>query len=68
MRHLAAGLWWCLVGLAAADEPPQPYTPEPSYDAAPHLLGTVDGFRQRLADAGVTVLADLPVYDTRRSI
>ena len=55
---LAAVFGWCLVGLAAAEEPPQPYVEEPSYAMAPHLLGTPDGFRARLADAGVTVLAD----------
>ncbi len=58
LRCLAAGLWWCLVGLAAAGEPPQPYVEEPAYELAPHLLGDADGFRGRLADAGVTVLAD----------
>ena len=58
IRCLAAGLCWWLVGLAAADEPPQPYVEEPSYELAPHLLGSTDGFRERLADAGVTILAD----------
>ena len=58
MRHLAVGLWWCLVGLAAADEPPQPYVEEPSYEMAPHLVDPAQGARQRLADAGVTLLAD----------
>jgi len=54
----AAGLWGCLVGLAAAAEPPQPYVPEPPYETVPHLLGGRDGFRERLADAGLTILAD----------
>jgi len=58
MRRVALGLWWCLAGLALADDPPQPYLEEPSYTMAPHLLGTTDGFRERLAAAGVTVLAD----------
>ena len=58
MRRVALGLWWCLAGLALADDPPQPYVEEPSYTMAPHLLGTTDGFRERLAAAGVTVLAD----------
>jgi porin len=58
MRRVALGLWWCLAGLALADDPPQPYVEEPSYTMAPHLLGTRDGFRERLAAAGVTVLAD----------
>ena len=58
MWRLAAGLWWCVIGLAAAEDPPQPYVEEPSYSAAPHLLGRADGFRERLADAGVTILAD----------
>jgi porin len=58
MGLLAAGLWWCVVGLAAAEGPPQPYVEDPSYDAAPHLLGTADGFRDRLADSGLTILAD----------
>lgn len=48
----------CLVGSASADDPPQPYITEPSYKIAPHLLGESAGFRQRLADAGVTILAD----------
>jgi porin len=56
--RLAAGLWWCLVGLAAAVDPPQPYVEEPTYAMAPHLLGTADGFRERLAAAGVSILAD----------
>ena len=55
---LAAGLWWCLVGPAAAIDPPQPYVEEPTYALAPHLLGTTDGFRERLAAAGVSILAD----------
>jgi porin len=58
MQRVALGLWWCLAGLALADDPPQPYVEEPSYTMAPHLLGTTDGFRERLAAAGVTVLAD----------
>ena len=58
MVRLAAGLWWCLVSLTVADEPPQPYVEEPTYKMAPHLLGSPDGFRERLADAGVTILAD----------
>ena len=57
-RWLAAGLWWGLLRLAAADEPPQPYVPEPPYATVPHLLGGRDGFRERLADAGLTILAD----------
>ena len=44
--------------LAAADDPPQPYVEEPPYEMAPHLLGAQDGFRERLAAAGVTILAD----------
>lgn len=55
---LAAGLWWCVAAVAAADDPPQPYLEEPHYEMAPHLLGGKDGFRERLADAGVTILAD----------
>jgi porin len=58
MRWLAAGLWCCLVGPLAADAPPQPYVEEPEYAMAPHLLGSQGGLRSRLADAGVTVLAD----------
>ena len=58
VQRVALGLWWCLAGLALADDPPQPYLEEPSYTMAPHLLGTTDGFRERLAAAGVTVLAD----------
>lgn len=58
MQWLAAGLWCCLVGTVTADDPPQPYLEEPEYEMAPHLLGSQDGFRERLADAGVTVLAD----------
>jgi porin len=54
----AAALWWCLAGAAAADQPPQPYVPEPAYELAPHLLGGAGGFRERLAAAGLTVLAD----------
>lgn len=57
MRRAALGLW-CLAGLAVGGEPPQPYVEEPSYTMAPHLLGSTDGFRERLAAAGVTVLAD----------
>jgi porin len=57
-RWPAAFLCGCLIGLAAAEEPPQPYLEEPQYEMAPHLLGGPDGFRERLADAGVTVLAD----------
>jgi len=58
MRWLAAGLWCWLVGPVAADDPPQPYLEEPEYEMAPHLIGSQDGFRERLADAGVTILAD----------
>ena len=58
MRWLAAGLVSCLIGPVAADDPPQPYLEEPEYEMAPHLLSGPDGFRERLADAGVTVLAD----------
>jgi porin len=57
-RWLTAGVWCCLAGLAGADEPPQPYLEEPAYDAAPHLLGTADGVRERLAAAGLAILAD----------
>ena len=57
-RCLAAALWWCTAVIAAADEPPQPYLEEPSYQLAPHLLGGRDGFRERQAAAGVTMLAD----------
>lgn len=32
--------------------------PEPAYELAPHLLGGEGGFRERLAAAGLTVLAD----------
>jgi len=45
-------------GLAGAEDPPQPYLEEPEYERAPHLLGAQDGFRERLAAAGVTILAD----------
>jgi porin len=45
-------------GVATADEPPQPYLEEPTYEQAPHLFGEWDGLRHRLADRGVTVLAD----------
>jgi porin len=55
---LAAGLWWCLGGAAMAGDPPQPYVVEPKYQAVPHLFGPQDGARERLADAGVTILAD----------
>jgi porin len=55
---LAAGLWWCVASVAAAEDPPQPYLDEPSYAMAPHLLGPANGFRERLAAAGVTILAD----------
>ena len=55
---LATILWCCLVGLAVAENPPQPYVEEPRYETAPHLLGSQDGFRERLADAGLTILAD----------
>jgi porin len=58
VRWCAAGLVWCLVGAAAAQDPPQPYVEEPAYEMAPHLVGKADGFRDRLADAGVTILAD----------
>ena len=57
-RCFAAGLWCCLVGSVAADDPPQPYVEEPPYALAPHLLGSQDGFRERLAAAGLTILAD----------
>jgi porin len=56
--RIAAVLWCCLVNLAVAEDPPQPYLEEPQYEMAPHLLGPADGFRDRLADAGMTVLAD----------
>jgi porin len=55
---LAAGLAWCLGGPVAAEDPPQPYVEEPTYAMAPHLVGRPQGFRERLADAGVTILAD----------
>jgi hypothetical protein len=59
VTRLAAGLWWwCLMSLTVADEPPQPYLEEPPYKMAPHLLGAPEGFRERLAEAGVTILAD----------
>jgi len=58
MRCVAAGLVWCLACLVAADEPPQPYAEEPAYETAPHLLGPANGFRGRLAETGVTILAD----------
>ncbi|MFM8291092.1 MAG: carbohydrate porin [Planctomycetia bacterium] len=48
----------CLAGAVTAEEPPQPYLEEPHYEIAPHLLGSEDGFRGRLADAGLTILAD----------
>jgi len=57
-RWLVAGLWWCVAAVVAADDPPQPYVEEPKYEMAPHLLGSEDGFRERLAAAGVTILAD----------
>ena len=56
--RLAAGLCCCLVGAARAEDPPQPYVVEPQYGTAPHLLGGEDGFRERLAAAGLTILAD----------
>jgi porin len=56
--HLTAGLWWCLASLTVAVDPPQPYVPEPSYEMAPHLLSGAEGFRERLAAAGLTTLAD----------
>ncbi len=55
---LAAGLGWCLGGPVTAADPPQPYLEEPRYELAPHLLGGNTGSRQRLADAGVSILAD----------
>ena len=55
---LAAGLGWCLGGPVTAADPPQPYLEEPRYELAPHLLGANTGSRQRLADAGVSILAD----------
>ena len=58
MLWLAAGLCWCLACAVTADEPPQPYLEEPQYEIAPHLLGSQDGFRERLAAAGLTILAD----------
>ncbi|MFZ4638315.1 MAG: carbohydrate porin, partial [Pirellulales bacterium] len=58
MLWLTAGLWCCLVGLAVSENPPQPYVEEPEYEMAPHLLGSQEGFRERLADAGLTILAD----------
>jgi porin len=58
MPWLTAGLWCCLVGLAVAENPPQPYVEEPRYEVAPHLLGEQNGFREQLADAGLTILAD----------
>ena len=58
MPWLATMLWCCLVGLAVAENPPQPYVEELRYETAPHLLGSQDGFRERLADAGLTILAD----------
>ena len=58
MPWLAAILWCCLVGPAVSENPPQPYVEEPRYETAPHLLGSQDGFRERLADAGLTILAD----------
>ena len=58
MPWLTAGLWCCLVGSAGAENPPQPYVEEPPYETAPHLLGAQDGFRERLAAAGLTILAD----------
>lgn len=48
----------CLVGVVAAENPPQPYVEEPPYETAPHLLGSQEGFRERLAAAGLTILAD----------
>jgi len=58
LAWLAAMLWCCLVGQTGAEDPPQPYLEEPHYEQAPHLLGGPDGFRERLADAGLTILAD----------
>jgi porin len=58
MHWLAAGLCGWLTGVAVAADPPQPYVEEPEYEMAPHLVGGKDGFRKRLADAGVTILAD----------
>lgn len=58
ISRLAAGLWCGVVAPVIAVEPPQPYLEEPQYEMAPHLLGSPDGFRERLADAGVTILAD----------
>jgi len=58
LAWLAAMLWCCLVGQTGAEDPPQPYLEEPPYEQAPHLLGGPDGFRERLADAGLTILAD----------
>jgi porin len=58
LAWLAAMLWCCLVGSAGAADPPQPYLAEPHYEMAPHLLGGPGGIRQRLADAGLTILAD----------
>ncbi len=52
------GLWTGLGGLLPAADPPQPYLEEPPYAVAPHLLGAPDGFRERLAEAGLTILAD----------
>jgi porin len=49
---------FCLACPAGAGEPPQPYVKEPTYKEAPHLFGDVGGFRDRLADDGVTVLGD----------
>jgi porin len=58
MPWLTAMLGSCLAGVAAAADPPQPYVEEPQYEMAPHLLGEQDGFRERLAAAGLTILAD----------
>ena len=57
-RCLVMALWWCSAGFALAVDPPQPYLKEPSYALCPHLLGDAESFRDRLAAAGVTVLAD----------
>ena len=58
VRCLVLAIWWCSAGLALAVDPPQPYLKEPSYPLCPHLLGGSESFRDRLAAAGVTVLAD----------
>ena len=58
LAWLTAMLWCGLVGPVGAEDPPQPYLEEPHYEMAPHLLGGPDSFRERLADAGLTILAD----------